>query len=33
MHFEERALRRHWGETYESYRRRVATIVPLPWSR
>jgi methanethiol S-methyltransferase len=33
VHFEERALRRQWGETYESYRRRVATIVPLPWSR
>jgi protein-S-isoprenylcysteine O-methyltransferase Ste14 len=33
VHFEERALRRQWGETYQSYRRRVPTIVPLPWSR
>jgi protein-S-isoprenylcysteine O-methyltransferase Ste14 len=33
VHFEERALRRQWGETYEAYRRRVPTIVPLPWSR
>ncbi len=32
VHFEERALRRQWGETYEAYRRRVPTIVPLPWS-
>jgi methanethiol S-methyltransferase len=31
--FEERALRRQWGRTYEDYRRRVGTIVPLPWSR
>lgn len=33
VHFEERALRRHWGAAYEDYRRRVGTIVPLPWSR
>jgi methanethiol S-methyltransferase len=33
VHFEERALRRQWGETYEAYRRRVATIVPLRWPR
>jgi protein-S-isoprenylcysteine O-methyltransferase Ste14 len=33
VHFEERALRREWGETYEAYRRRVPTIVPLPWAR
>jgi protein-S-isoprenylcysteine O-methyltransferase Ste14 len=33
VHFEERALRRQWGDTYETYRRRVPTIVPLPWSR
>jgi methanethiol S-methyltransferase len=33
VHFEERALRRQWGDTYEAYRRRVATVVPLPWSR
>jgi methanethiol S-methyltransferase len=33
VHFEERALRRQWGETYEAYRRRVPSIVPLPWSR
>lgn len=33
VHFEERALRRQWGEAYEAYRRRVPTIVPLPWSR
>jgi protein-S-isoprenylcysteine O-methyltransferase Ste14 len=33
VHFEERALRRQFGETYEAYRRRVPTIVPLPWSR
>lgn len=28
VHFEERALRRTWGATYESYRRRVRSIVP-----
>jgi protein-S-isoprenylcysteine O-methyltransferase Ste14 len=33
VHFEERALRRQWGETYEDYRRRAPTIVPLPWWR
>lgn len=32
VHFEERALRRNLGEVYENYRRRVPTIVPLPWS-
>ncbi len=31
VHFEERALRRTLGATYEDYRRRVSTIVPLPW--
>ena len=30
VHFEERALRRQWGEIYEAYRRRVPTIVPMP---
>jgi len=33
VHFEERSLRRQWGEAYEAYRRRVPTIVPLPFSR
>ena len=33
VHFEERALLRQWGQTYEAYRRRVPTIVPLPWWR
>lgn len=33
VHFEERALRRQWGAAYEDYRRRVGTLVPLPWSR
>ncbi|MHB1313203.1 MAG: methyltransferase family protein [Gemmatimonadaceae bacterium] len=33
VHFEERALRRQWGSAYASYRRRVGSIVPLPWSR
>ncbi len=33
VHFEERALRRQWGASYEAYRRRVPTIVPLLWSR
>jgi protein-S-isoprenylcysteine O-methyltransferase Ste14 len=33
VHFEERSLRRQWGGVYEAYRRRVGTIVPLPWSR
>ena len=28
VYFEERALRRQWGGTYEDYRRRVPTIVP-----
>jgi protein-S-isoprenylcysteine O-methyltransferase Ste14 len=29
VYFEERALRRQWGETYEAYRRRVPSIVPV----
>ncbi len=33
VHYEERALRRQWGESYEAYRQRVPTIVPLLWSR
>jgi protein-S-isoprenylcysteine O-methyltransferase Ste14 len=33
VHFEERSLRRNLGDVYEAYRRRVGTIVPLPWSR
>jgi len=33
VHFEERALLRQWGAIYDAYRRRVPTIVPLPWSR
>jgi len=33
VHFEERALRREWGAKYEDYRRRVGTIVPLPFAR
>jgi protein-S-isoprenylcysteine O-methyltransferase Ste14 len=33
VHFEERALRRRWGPVYEAYRRRVPSIVPLPWAR
>jgi len=28
VHFEERALRRQWGEAYERYRRRVPSLVP-----
>jgi len=28
VHFEERALLRQWGEAYESYRRRVPSLVP-----
>ncbi|MGE0706168.1 MAG: NnrU family protein [Vicinamibacterales bacterium] len=28
VYFEERALRRQWGDTYESYRRRVPSLVP-----
>lgn len=28
VHFEERALRRQWGEVYDSYSRRVWSIVP-----
>lgn len=28
VHFEERALRREWGEIYEAYSRRVPSIVP-----
>jgi protein-S-isoprenylcysteine O-methyltransferase Ste14 len=28
VYFEERALRRQWGDTYESYRRRVGALVP-----
>jgi protein-S-isoprenylcysteine O-methyltransferase Ste14/uncharacterized protein YndB with AHSA1/START domain len=28
VQFEERALRRQWGEAYESYRRRVPALVP-----
>jgi len=28
VHFEERALRRQWGETYKSYSRRVPALVP-----
>jgi protein-S-isoprenylcysteine O-methyltransferase Ste14 len=28
VHFEERALRRQWGDEYESYRRRVRSLVP-----
>ena len=32
VHFEERALRREWGEAYEDYRRRVPTLVPLPFA-
>jgi protein-S-isoprenylcysteine O-methyltransferase Ste14 len=33
VHFEERAMRREWGEAYEDYRRRVPTLVPLPFAR
>jgi len=33
VHFEERSLRRQWGEAYEAYRRRVPTLVPLPFAR
>jgi protein-S-isoprenylcysteine O-methyltransferase Ste14 len=33
VYFEERSLRRQWGDKYEEYRRRTGTIVPLPWSR
>ena len=28
VHFEERALRRQWGDVYRSYRRRVPALVP-----
>lgn len=28
VHFEERALRRQWGDTYEDYRSRVRSLVP-----
>ena len=33
VYFEERALRRQWGETYEAYSQRAGTIVPLPQVR
>jgi protein-S-isoprenylcysteine O-methyltransferase Ste14 len=33
VHFEERALRRQLGETYEAYRRRVPAVVPVFRSR
>jgi protein-S-isoprenylcysteine O-methyltransferase Ste14 len=33
VHLEERSLRRQLGHVYETYRQRVGTIVPLPWSR
>jgi len=32
VQFEERALRRHLGAVYESYRRRVPALVPTFWS-
>jgi len=28
VYFEERSLRRQWGETYEGYRRRVPSLIP-----
>ncbi len=28
VYFEERTLRRQWGDTYETYRRRVSSVVP-----
>ncbi|MGE0355030.1 MAG: SRPBCC family protein [Gemmatimonadales bacterium] len=33
VHFEERSLRRQWGEIYEDYRRRVPALVPTFGSR
>lgn len=35
VYFEERSLRRQWGQAYEDYAARVGTIVPLPasWAR